>query len=313
MLAKSVGPREGADEGTGRPQRRNLTQVDWGGRAVRLLAPILFIILIWLGSIRPASASAPISLLVTNARDTLFTVSWLTPAEETGHVQLVGGKTYEDARGPNFKGTTHYVPITGLAPTTAYSFDVVSGGNKYDSGGDHWSVTTGATLPPPVPDLIVGRVKESDGSAASDAIVLFTVQKEQEISAPLSMLLTPADKGFFHVNLSDARPSNDLSRYFEYSTQGDLLTIQAANARGQGLVKVGTGDPRLRASDPNQTLIIELQAPGQTPTIVVRQPTPTPIPAAPSADTSGAWVGLGAVAIIGIGILVAAVVFVWRR
>jgi hypothetical protein len=156
-------------------------------------------------------------------------------------------------------------------------------------------------------------VKNPDGSNASDAIVVLTIQRGQAVSAPLSMLVTPADGGFFHVNLSDLRVLNDPSHYFEYSRQGSLLTVQAVNASGSGLVRLDSSDPRLRAANPDATLVVELRAEEQTPVVVVRQPTPTPIPEVPPPDSSGAWVGIGTTALMAIGILVIAILFVWRR
>ncbi len=283
------------------------------GFGLRLLMAGLLVVLFTLHSVQPAVASTPSSLIISNVRDTSFTVSWLTGAEEVGQVQVVGGGVYDDVRGADYHGITHYVTVKGLTPNTNYSFDLLSGGTRYEGGGAHWAVTTGKTLTPPMPDLILGRVRNPDGSNAADAIVVFTVEQQRQISAPLSMLVTASDKGFFHVNLADLREQADPSHFFEYSPAGDLLTIQAVNPFGSGSIKVGLGDPRLRASDPQQTLTVDLQTPSETPTLVVRQPTPTPIPPAPAPESSGLWLGVGAAAIIGIGILIVAVLFVWRR
>ncbi len=270
---------------------------------------------VWLTLVlqRPAAASTPISLIISNLRDTAFTVSWLTAAPESGQVQVIGGRTFNDDRGVTFTGATHYFTLGGLTPNTPYQFDVVSGGVKYDNGGSHYKITTGTTLPPPTPDLIVGRVRNLDGSPALDTITLITVQQEGTVSAPLSMLLTAPDGGFFHVNLSDARPLGDPTRYFPFGAVTDALTIQVASANGNGEARVLANDARLRAPDPGQTVIIQLSTGAQTPTLIVRQPTPTPIaPISPQA-AGGLVVGLGTVVVILIGIVLVAILFIWRR
>ncbi len=275
-------------------------------------AALVLALIAWAG-VRPAAAGTLISILVSNVRDTSFTVSWLTAAAETGQVQLEGDRRYDDVRGASFRGTTHYVVVSGLAASTTFRFEIASGGDRSNQNGTPWTVTTGAGLPPPVPDLIVGRVRHADGTDATDAIVVFTVQRGPSISAPLSMLLTPADAGFFHIQLSELRTVENPGRYFEYAREGDLLTIQAADGRAVGLLKVDTGDPRLRSAAPQGALAVQLGGQNETPTLIVRLPTPTANPAPVPAESRGAWVGFGAAAIIGAGVLLVAIYYVWRR
>jgi hypothetical protein len=71
-------------------------------------------------------------------------MSWLTADPEIAQVQLIGGGFYDDARGANFSGKTHYVIVTGLQVDLPYWFDVVSGGTRSDNAGTHWAVNTGA-------------------------------------------------------------------------------------------------------------------------------------------------------------------------
>ncbi len=142
-------------------------------------------------------ASSPVSLIISNVRDTSFTVSWLTATKESGQVQVVGGRTFNDERGALYSGTLHYVTISGMLPTTLHQFDLVSGGTRYNNDGAHYAVMTGATQPPPTPDLILGRVQEPGGAKTGEAIVFFTVQQEAAVSSPLSMLISPVTMGTF--------------------------------------------------------------------------------------------------------------------
>jgi hypothetical protein len=282
-------------------------------RRIRWFTPFLVSIFALFLFPHPIAASSPVGLLISNVRDTSFTVSWLTGAGEGGQVQVLGGRTYNDDRGASSASTIHYVTVTGLQPNTLYQFDLVSGSGKYDNDGAHYAVLTGATLLPPTPDLILGQVQNQDGSKATEAIVFFSVYQEQSVSSPLSMLLTERDDGYFHVNLSDARVQNDPNHLFTYGSATDALTIQAVNAQATGSLRVPVSDPRLRTTDPTKTVVITLNSGAQTPTLIVRQPTPTPIPPEAPVSTDSLVLSIGAAAVIFIGILLVAIQFIWRR
>ncbi len=283
------------------------------GRGTRWLVPLLVFVLALFLPLRPVAASNPVSLLISNVRDSSFTVSWLTGTGEGAQVQLIGGRTFNDDRGASSASTIHYVTVTGLQPNTLYQFDLVSGGSKYDNDGAHYAVLTGATLPPPAPDLIVGRVQDPDGAKTTEAVVFFTVHQEQSVSAPISMLVTERDNGYFHVNLSDARVLNDPNHFFNYGSATDALTIQAVNAQGTGSLRVPVSDARLRTTDPTKTVVVTLNSGAQTPTLIVRQPTPTPLPPEAPINTDGLVLSVGAAFVILIGILLVAIQFIWRR
>lgn len=270
----------------------------------RFLAPLLLATIASLLSIQFAVASDPYHFAITNVRDTSFTVSWLTTVIEPGRVQLIGGAIYEDERGADFSGTTHYVSINGLRTNSAYSFEIVSGGKKYENGGAHWSVTTGATLVPRTPDWISGHVRNLDGSVAMEAIVFTTIGREQQgyISAPLSVLITARDGGIFRINLSETRSFSDPTSFFAYSIQGDRylnnnVTIQASATSGTEAFMLDMADPRLRASDTAQSLIVKLSPSAAIPTVAAQQP--TPIPKMQSANSIAIfWIGFAIIGVV---------------
>jgi hypothetical protein len=218
-------------------------------------------------SIQSAAASDLIRLAISNLRDTLFTVSWLTAETAKGQVQLADGTTYGDARGSDFVGTTHYVTVTGLLANREYSFDVISGGGRYDQAGAHWTVKTGDTLAPRTPDLVFGRIRNPDGSNAANVIVFSIIDRVQQGvgSAPLSTLVTARDGGSFSVDLGETRAWSDPTKHFAYAVSSDrymnnAVTFQAVGAGGAGLLTVDAGDEGLRSSDPRQWLVIHLVA-----------------------------------------------------
>jgi hypothetical protein len=230
-----------------------------------LLAAILLASLVSALSIHSAAASGPVSIAITNVRDTSFTISWLTPTDETGQVQLIGGGTYDDDRGTNFHGATHYVTIAGLQANDSYSFDVISNGERYDNAGAHWTTNSGVMILPRSSDLIFGQVRNLDGSNVTDAIVFSTIDRVQQgfPSAPLSALVTAHDDGFFSIDLGQTRTLSDPTSYFDYAISSDRymnnsVTLFVVSARGTGLVTVDMDDARLRTRDPRRMLVIDL-------------------------------------------------------
>ncbi len=265
-------------------------------------------------SARPAFASDPMNVVVSNIRDTSFVVSWTTGASEPGQIVIVGLTPFNDDRGEKFSGATHYVTLEKLQPGKVYQFDIVSGGKSYNNGGAHWTVTTGATLAPPTPDLIVGQIKNPDGSVPADTIVLFVIQRGAALSSPLSQLLTAEDNGFFHMSLSDARGQTDVTNYFTYA-KTDRVIIQALGSKGVGVINLESGDPSLRAPDPKDAAALDLRALPVTPTIAAPLPTPTsvPEPAPISSDSGALIIGLTVAGIVVVGLVIVAILFVWRR
>jgi hypothetical protein len=237
-----------------------------------LVAAVLFASFVSAACIQPAAAGNPLHPVISNVRDTSFVVSWLTDEAESGQVQLADGMRYDDDRGPEYRGMTHYVTVSGLEASQTYAFDLLSGGQLYDHAGIPWSVTTGAALPSFPPDLVSGKIKNRDGSAATEAIVFFAIDRQSTIpgvsvSAPLSTLVTSGDGGVFHVNLREARMVSNPSQYYSYGVEGDFRTtlmISAMGAQGTGMAAPDAGDRRLRTDDPAQWLVIELSADGET-------------------------------------------------
>ncbi len=251
-----------------RPRRRQWRAVT--GPASSLFTAMVFASLVSMSLPQPAAASDPIHLLITNVRDTSFVVSWLTAQAEVGQVRLADGKTFEDDRGANTETRVHYITVAGLPPEGTYEFDVVSGGETFDNEGAHWTVKTGATLEAYPPDMVSGRIRNPDGSNASDVIVFFAIDRTAEIdeigvSAPLSTLVTAKDDGVFRTNLREIRARLNPSQYYAYPNAytaeqsfRTLLYIGAEGIQGTGLAELRCGEPRLRSSDPAQWIVIDL-------------------------------------------------------
>jgi hypothetical protein len=179
--------------------------------------------------------SAISDVQITNVRSLYFVVSWLSAADEAGWITYGTSPdnlstSVPDARGAAYEGQTHYVEVSDLAPSTTYFFDIHSNGTVDDNGGAHWQVTTGPELSPPSSAAAWGLVYQSDGATfAEGAIVLVQIQDDNGAgssgkSAPMSALVQ--NTGFWFLNLKDAL-TPDLSSYFNFSTTGDLVVLDA--------------------------------------------------------------------------------------
>lgn len=231
------------------------------------MALVLLLVGVWTGGEAAASQAPAISdIRVSNVRDIYFVVSWITDEPSSGEVRYGTspslGMVANDVRGAGYTGYTHYVAVTGLAPSTLYYFDVVSGATVDDNGGAHYQVTTGPTLSPPTSDAAWGLVYQSDGTTyAEGAIVYIRVQDNNGIgssgqSALMSALV--ADSGYWFANLRSAR-TQDLGSYFDYSPSGDQVSLEAQGGNmGQA------------------TLVVDTANDSPAPAMVLAQPTPTP-------------------------------------
>jgi len=200
-----------------------------------------------------ASRATTISeVCVTNVRATAFTVSWITGAENTGHI-IYGTspttltQTTYDVRGPSFEDDTHYVTVSQLTDKTPYYFDVVSGGTTDDNGGAHYVVTTGPVLTSTAGlDTVYGQVWRADGATEAAGTIVYVTLADADGSghtgaaAPMSALVEP--NGWWSANLGNARRP-DLGDYFAYSQSGDELQLCAQGAGdGEGSLTVDTLD-----------------------------------------------------------------------
>ena len=189
---------------------------------------------------------------VTNVRDTSFTVSWGTDVIATGWVNYgtspALGQTAYDDRGAGTIGESHHVTLYGLAPQTAYYFEVVSGATVDDHEGSCYQVTTGRTLGLPASDSIYGQVFESNGvTPAEGAIVYVTLRDADGVGSSgeageMSALV--GGDGWWQANLGNARLA-DGSGYFTYSAVGDAVVLVAQGPAGRFVSRtVDTSDLR---------------------------------------------------------------------
>ena len=90
---------------------------------------------------------------VTNLRDTVVTITWVTDVPAIGQVRFgtttALGTTAEDDRGAGVVAQTHSVLLTPLAANTKYYYDIVlNNGAQVDNNGDQASYYLNLTALP---------------------------------------------------------------------------------------------------------------------------------------------------------------------
>lgn len=193
----------------------------------------------------PAAADPTPTVCVSNvivvfngiSPDNQFVVSWRTVKNEKGQVRLADGTTFDDVRGADFQGKTHYVVVSNLDAKTNYTFDIVSGGKTYTNNNAHWKIRTGPPIASDTPYIIIGRVSNADGSEADGALVYAQVRDgddkgTQGRSAWLSALVVVPDGGnFFTLDAANARTPNNVQKY-AFDPDGDRVFIIASGVQG---------------------------------------------------------------------------------
>ncbi len=203
--------------------------------ALHLLLAILSILsVLHLAGSTPAAASASLGRQLTTVNDVRFTISWVTDSAEIGYVEYgtttaLSNTAYDD-RGQGTVAETHHVTVLeSLQPDTRYYYDIVSGDQRDDNGGNHYTVTTGPSFetPPPPTHDIWGQVLKSDATTpAEGAIVYITVIADSVSSQELSVLVNQF--GWWGVVLGGLRTS-DYQDYFNF-TDDDEVSLFAEGA-----------------------------------------------------------------------------------
>jgi hypothetical protein len=200
-----------------------------------------------IGLIVPSVAGAAIEgIQVSNNNNASVTISWTTDSgvDETGEVHysqngdLSNSTTVYDVRGQFFAGCTHYVEITGLTSETLYYFEVVSGSETDDNGGNYYTFATmKQPQNPPTPCTITGCVYEEDGTTlAVGPMVYLWVTHEGVASYPLSDLLgSPGDAtpGCFAFDIKQAR-STATDDLFPTIDPGDPMQVMVLDCGNYG-------------------------------------------------------------------------------
>lgn len=170
-----------------------------------------------------ASASdQPKDVRISNISDNQATISWVTDAQTSdflnwGDSQASINQVAQESA-TNEKFYTHSINLSGLNPSSSYSFKINSNGTTYDNNGVPWEFTTGQSLGKNnYSSLISGSVIDTSGKPTERAIVYITV------NGYLASTLTTAT-GTFVYQLENVR-TPDLQNYAQIDSKGTVLEI----------------------------------------------------------------------------------------
>jgi hypothetical protein len=202
----------------------------------------------------------PRDVLLSNVTMSSVTISWLTEkAVETYLVPVVNGteqSPVSDRRGEGER-KTHYVELTGLDPSTTYSFKILSDGQEYTNGVDKgYEFATAPVLEgTPTPNSASGTVT---GDNVDDCIVYIFFKNKTAFPVSAGV---PSNGGWL-VDLSSMKQVENYEMI--RVTDEDELVVLVRSESGMGAVLEGEYSS-LFGSDGtlNRTLSLEIgESPG---------------------------------------------------
>ncbi|HPP66461.1 MAG TPA: hypothetical protein PKX05_00940, partial [bacterium] len=239
----------------------------------------IFICLMFISGI-PVFSSSPQYVKTSNITDRGFTISWITTNPESGYIKYgISSSAIEniayDIKGSSFSGTTHYVEVTSLSPSTKYWFDIVSGETIYNNSGSHYSITLAPIpeTPPPPPLTRYGKLLLHDGITYAENAIVYVIVKDNDGSgsAGQSQMLSCIvdENGYWVVDIGAIRKEEeDFSDYFSVSS-ADIIQIFAEGAEnGTSFLDTSIGSLSSSAQiediilQPDHTLTVNINGPG---------------------------------------------------
>lgn len=184
--------------------------------------------------------SSPQNVKISNITNTSFTVSWTTNQELLGFVKWgtdssLGTTAEAPSLNPSF---THSITVKSLSGSTIYLFKINSDGVDYDNSGKPWQVKTASNFQNKQPALVSGKILDSSGNPASDAIVYLAVAGGSLLST------TTSSSGTWVTSIANI-PTEDLTSFVSITPDTPLTISVDAGPRGESVVQslVSTSNP----------------------------------------------------------------------
>ena len=182
-----------------------------------------------------ASASCePLNVQITNLTNNSATVSFITSADCLSTLSL-SNQTVEDIKN---KGKIHYFEINSLKDSQAYTFSIISGGEKYSSDNFNFKTAQKPNNQIPASNLAWGRVYNPDQTPATKAIIYFSVVG----ASPLSALVTST--GEWNIPLATSF-NESLTDYFTTppNTEENIVVINYDQTQTQIISSTDHNNP----------------------------------------------------------------------
>lgn len=173
------------------------------------------------------------TIVVTNLTDVGFNVVWRSSDKVDGYIKYGTSATslteevWDIRDGLSSRDTyySHSVETKRLEPDTQYYFEIYSGNQKYNNGGDMFSIKTYPILSTPPPfETKSGALVNS--TTPGDWILIAKILDDDEMGTAGSsgyVSTIPDDNGNWILTVGDAR-SEDGSSYFSFSNS-DILSM----------------------------------------------------------------------------------------
>lgn len=213
-------------------------------RIPTILGLFLFIATLYIGNsvinrqtnnVSKASGSCdPTGLQITNVTDKSATISFTTISECLSAISL-GNQTIENPKGKN---RIHYFEINSLEESKVYTFSIISDGKKYSLDSFNLKTAKKPTGEIPTSNLAWGKIYQSDGNPATQAIVYFSVAG----ASPLSALVTSS--GEWNITLATSF-NEGLTNYFSSpsNTEENLVVIDNTQTQTQVIGNTNHNNP----------------------------------------------------------------------
>jgi hypothetical protein len=195
------------------------------------------------------------SVEVVNITDTDFTVMWISRQKEEGYIKYgTSSEALTNEVSDERDGLTtrreyyvHYVPVSRLQPELDYYFEIYSGDEVYDNGGQKYTVRTFPKLTSPPPfESVAGTIEGLPDH--NEAVVTVYMEDADEVGSPgkSSRIASLVDeRGRWILSISDIRTEDGLS-YFEYTSEDsakfDLLTTIPVETHVEKVQGIGNRD-----------------------------------------------------------------------
>jgi hypothetical protein len=244
-----------------------------------LLLATVMMLAVGLAPAAPAQAAALSNLQAVNLGDQSATIIWDSSVPDTGSVKYGASCGALTTTVPAASSSLlHSVPLTGLTPATAYSYQAVSGDGVTTTGCQAFTTVQSSLVPPP-PLGVVGHVYADLGSGCGSqtplttGIVTVTDSRVAGSSTPVMSSINSSPAGTYSSYFSPASTVNG-STWFS-PQNGDTITV--TGDAGEGLKTVtttwdGTSNPVVMPA----LCVKAIRQSRLTPTAVGGIPTATP-------------------------------------
>lgn len=256
----------------------------WGfGRLTSALVGASIAFALALGLAPISSASVVLNkTYISNVSNNGFTVSWLTTTATTGYVRLANQPSshFDDKRGADYVGYTHYVEITNLVNNAQFQYSIVSGDQTQaqTSTSANFNPRTAINLANKAAvNSLTGTVSKNDGTTPAANVIVYAVIKATSSGTTVNSSRLAAytdDNGYYSIDLSLAtdQPSDSASspsKYFTFNKSTDTVTVNADSSNANNATQtVSTSFASLGGSTADVLLTLPNADPAaSTPTI----------------------------------------------